>query len=88
MSKYIDIVLTNNGVFCAAPPWKVSEGDFVYLRDAVSGDNRLFEVVSVVTDSADGEFVGMLEEYIGNHLPKITAKFKKSEIEWGDENAV
>lgn len=82
--KYIDILLTQNGVFCLAPPWVVKEGDFVYLRDALSGDNKLFEVVSVVTDETDGDFVKMLEKYIGYPLPKINAKFLKSEVEWNE----
>ena len=82
--KYIDILLTQSGVFCLAPPWVVKEGDFVYLRDALSGDNKLFEVVSVVTDEADGDFVKMLEKYIGYPLPKINAKFLKSEVVWDE----
>ena len=85
MNKYIDILLTQNGVFCTAPAWQIKEGDFVYLRDAISGDNKLCEVISVVTDSTDGEYIGMLEKYTGCPLPRITAKFTKSEVEWNDD---
>lgn len=84
MSEYINILLTQNGVFCTAPAWEVKDGDFVYLRDAVSGENKMFEVISVVTDSADGEFVGMIEKYIGYPLPRINARFKKHEVKWNE----
>ena len=61
MSKYIDVVLTANGVFCAAPPWVVKVGDLVCLPNALTGKNEALEVVSVATDSVDGEHIKQIE---------------------------
>ena len=82
MIEYIGIVLTIDGQFCVAPPWAVNEGDLISLPDALSGKREIREVISVVTDSTDGEYIGMLEKYTGCPLPRITAKFTKSEVEW------
>ena len=81
MSEYIDILLTQDGVFCIAPPWEVKEGDWVCLPDALGG-NKLREVISVATDAIGGEHAKLIEKYIGYPLPRITAKYRKSEVEW------
>jgi hypothetical protein len=82
MSKYIDIVLTANGVFCVAPPWVVKVGDLVCLPNGLTGKDEMLEVVSVSTDGVDGEHIKQIEKYIGYPLPRITAKYLKSEVEW------
>lgn len=84
MTNYIDILLLANGVFCVAPAWAVHEGDSVGVVDCVTGENKVFEVLSVVTDSYDGDFVKLIEKYIGYPLPRITAKYQKSEVEWDE----
>ena len=55
MTQYIDIVLTLDGMFCVAPPWAIKEGDLVCLPDALNGEPGMHEVISVATDSVDGE---------------------------------
>lgn len=85
MIEYIGIVLTIDGQFCVAPPWAVNEGDLISLPDALSGKREIREVISVVTDSTDGEFIGMIEKYIGHPLPRAVAKYNKCEVEWNDD---
>jgi hypothetical protein len=84
MAQYIDILLTLDGHFCAAPPWTVKEGDLICLPDALSGKEEIHEVISAATDSTDGEYIKQIEKYIGYPLPKIKAKFLKSEVEWNE----
>lgn len=84
MSDYIDIVLTANGVFCVAPSWVVKEGDMVSLPNTLTGEQDILEVVSVCTDEKGGDHIKMLEKYIGNPLPRINAKYFKSEVEWDE----
>ena len=88
MTEYIDIVLTAKGVFCAAPAWVVEEGDLVGLTNVLTGENEILKVIAVTTDSKGGEHINMIEKYIGHPLPRITAKYKKSEIEWRDDGDV
>lgn len=82
MSNYIDILLTANGVFCLARSWVVNEGDYVKLRNAVTGENEIVEVIAVSTDKPDGEHITMIEKYIGYPLPRITEKYSKTEVKW------
>lgn len=84
MGNYIDIILTLDGYFCAAPPWVVHVGDLIHLPDVVGGKNEIHEVISVVTDEKDGEHIQMIERYIGYPLPRITAKFTKTEVMWDE----
>ena len=84
MSEYIDIVLTANGVFCAAPAWVVKEGDMVSLPNAITGKDEILDVIAVSTDEKDGDHIKMVEKYIGYPLPRITAKYFKTEIDWGE----
>lgn len=84
MSEYIDIVLTANGVFCAAPAWVVKEGDMVSLPNALTGKDEILDVIAVSTDEKDGDHIKMVEKYIGYPLPRITAKYFKTEIDWGE----
>lgn len=79
MASYMSVLVTKDGYFCSAPPWSVKEGDYVSLP---SIENRPHEVVSVVTDEKNGDFVKMIEKYIGYPLPKIHAKYHKSEVVW------
>ena len=83
--KYIDILLLSNGIFCMAPAWSIREGDLVGLPDFVSGCNKVLEVVSVVTDKEDGKFTKMVKRYVGGELPKVTQRYKQSDVLWEDE---
>lgn len=84
MTEYIDVVLTKSGVFCVAPAWVVKEGDMVSLPNAVTGKEEILEVIAVTTDKKGGDHIKMVEKYIGYPLPKITAKYLKTEIDWGE----
>ena len=84
MSEYIDVVLTASGVFCVAPPWTVKVGDLVSLPNATTGKTEILEVIAVSTDEKDGDHIKMVEKYIGYPLPRITAKYFKSEVEWDE----
>lgn len=84
MTQYIDVVLTRSGVFCVAPPWVVKVGDLVCLQSAITGNDELQEVTAVSTDNVDGDHVKMIEKYIGYPLPRITAKYLRSEVEWDE----
>ena len=84
MSNYIDILLTTDGIFCVAPPWVIKEGDLICLPDALTGKETISEVISVATDSTDGDHIGMIEKYIGYPLPKVISKYHKCEVEWND----
>ena len=80
MSNYVDILLTEYGVFCIAPPWQVKPG---YL---ISIDGKLKQkVVAVCTDNVDGEFVAMLETSCGHKLHRIKEKYWGCEVEWKDD---
>ena len=82
--EYVDILLLENGVFCLAPSWDMEEGDFVCLPDCTTGKNKVLEVISVATDKVDGDFVTMVNRYVGYPLPKVTAKYKRTEVEWNE----
>ena len=82
MVKYIDVVLTQDGVFCIAPPWKIQEGDLVCVKNALTGKEEIQEVIAVSTDETEGDHIKMVEKYVGYPLPKITAKYRKCEVEW------
>lgn len=82
MADYIDILVTKDGYFCAAPPWEIKEGDLVCISHDNAGVSH--EVLSVATDSKDGPFVKMIENYIGYPLPRVTAKYHKSEVTWDE----
>lgn len=84
MAKYIDILLTQDGVFCVAPPWAVKEGDLVCVPNVLSGEDKIREVISVATDETDGDTIKLIEKYIGYPLPKIKAKYFKSEVAWDE----
>ena len=86
MINYINIVLTEDGVFCKAPLCKVFEGDIVCLHDPI-GNLCTKKVLAVTTDSEDGETVNMIEKYIGYELPKVVSKYIERQIVWGDEES-
>ena len=85
MTKYIDIVLTENGTFCMAPPWVIKEGDLICLTHPLTGEPKIHEVVSVATDSVGGEYITQIERYVGHPLPKVMTKYIKSDVEWEEE---
>ena len=80
--EYIDIVLTLDGYFCVAPPWEIKVGDLICMPDVLTGEPKIHEVVSVATDSTDGDHIKMVEKYIGHELPKVTARYLRSEVDW------
>jgi hypothetical protein len=80
MAQYIDIILTLDGYFCVAPAWVVKEGDLISLQDALSGKSEIHEVVSVATDSTDGDFIKLIEKFTGNPLPRVKGKYQKCEV--------
>ena len=85
MAQYVDILLTNDGYFCIAPPWLIKEGDLIHLPDGLpSGEDKLREVVAVATDEVGGEHIKLIEKYLRYPLPKVTAKYHKSEVEWDE----
>lgn len=86
MAKYVDIILTENGVFCAAPCWEVHEGDMVCLENPLTGGKVVHEVISVATDSVDGDHLKMIEKYTGGPLPRIEERYKKYPVTWEEEN--
>ena len=86
MIKYIDILLTEKGVFCVAPPWEVSEGDLVCLENHLTGDKVVEKVIAVATDSTDGDHIMQLERYVGGPLPKIVAKYRSYSVAWEEQN--
>ena len=83
MASYISVLVTKDGYFCSAPPWSVQEGDFICLPHFDGG--KAHEVVAVVTDAKDGDTVKLVEKYIGYPLPKIHAKYQKSEVVWDED---
>lgn len=84
MRKFISIVLTEDGYFCAAPFNSVIEGDLVRLEDNVCGKNPK-KVIAVTTDFVDGEHTVQIEKYIGYPLPRITERYSLRELSWEDE---
>lgn len=81
MRKFISIVLTEDGYFCAAPFSSVNEGDYVRLEDNVCGKNPK-KVISVTADFVDGEHTEQIEKYIGYPLPKVTERYALHELVW------
>lgn len=84
MTNYIDILLTREGYFCIAHPWRIKAGDLISLPNAVTGKDEVCEVISVATDEVDGDFIKMAEQFTGYPLPKIKAKYCKEEVEWDE----
>ena len=86
MAKYVDILLTNDGMFCAAPPWTVKVGDLVCLPDVLTGESKLHEVIATTTNEENGDYTKMIEKYIGYPLPRVKTKYFRSEVMWEGEN--
>lgn len=87
MTKYVDLVLTADGFFCIAPSWKVNEGDYITIENALTGENELKKVIAKATDSVDGDFINMVRAYIGCEPCKITRKYRGTDVFWeGEEN--
>lgn len=85
MSKYIDILLTADGVFCIAPSWTISVGDCISVENVLTGAIELKEVIATATDSVDGDFIKLVEAYIGGKPYKVTRKYSESNLEWEEE---
>lgn len=83
MTKYVDIVLTEDGYFFQAPMCSMYEGDYIPVPDAVIG-SKYQKVLSVATDQEGGDHISMIEKYIGMPLPKVTEKLKPIDVCWGD----
>ena len=85
MSKFIDVLLLENGIFCKAPSNTVFEGDLVSLMDVLTGKPVIRKVIATAFSSPDGEIVKMVEKYIGFELPKIIVSFREKDVFWEDE---
>ena len=88
MTKYIDILVTADGVFCIAPPWTINEGDYIALENVFNGETELKKVIATATDSEDGDFIKLVEAYIGYKPHKVAHKYRANTIHWGDEEDV
>ena len=87
MAKYIDLVLTADGIFCIAPAWTIKEGDYVSVVNQITGVSELKKVIATVTESVDGDYIKMIKAYVGCELAKVTQKYRGSELYWdGEEN--
>lgn len=82
MVEYIDILLLENGVFCKAPSCAVDEGDLVNIPSALTGEPMTLKVIATAWADPQSDTVKLIEKYIGFELPKITKKFKASEVKW------
>ena len=88
MTKYIDILVTHDGTFCIAPAWTVSNGDYISVENVLTGATELKKVIATATDSEDGDFIKLVEAYIGYKPTKVTQKYRANTISWGDEEDV
>ena len=86
MAKYIDILLTTDGTFCIAPAWTVSEGDYISVENVLTGATELKKVIAMATDSEDGDFIKLVEAYIGNKPYMVMKKYRANTIAWGNED--
>ena len=84
MANYIDIVLTRDGTFCIAPSWTIHAGDFIAMENPITGATELKEVIATATDSEDGDFIKLIEAYIGCKPCKVTQKYRQSVVSWGE----
>lgn len=85
MSKFIDVLLLENGIFCKAPSHTVDEGDLVSLMDVLTGKPVIRKVIATAFSDPEGEIVKMVEKYIGFELPKIIQRFGAHDVVWEDE---
>lgn len=88
MAKYIDVVLTADGMFCIAPSWTVDVGDYISMENPLTGATELKRVISTATDSTDGDFIKLVEAYIGYKPCRITKKYKESTVFWEEKEDV
>lgn len=87
MTKYVDLVLTADGFFCIAPSWSVNEGDYITMKNPITGATELKQVIATATDSVDGDFMKMVKAYIGCEPYKVTQKYRVAAVFWeGEEN--
>ena len=85
MTKYNDILLTTDGTFCIAPPWTVGVGDYISVENPLTGATELKKVCAQATDSVDGDFMKLVEAYIGGKPYKVTSKYRESNLVWEEE---
>ena len=86
MAKYIDVVLTSDGTFCIAPPWTVGVGDYISMENVLNGITELKKVIATATDSTDGDFIKLVEAYLGYKPYRITSKYRENTLFWEAEN--
>lgn len=86
MAKYIDIVLTTDGTFFIAPPWTIAVGDYISVENIITGAIELREVKTIATDTEDGDFIKLVEAYIGAMPCKVKQKYRQCDVHWEDEN--
>ena len=85
MSEYIDLVLTSDGIFFIAPPWTIQVGDYISVENLITGATELKRVTATATDSKDGDFVKLVETYIGGKLTRVTNRYREREVLWEDD---
>ena len=85
MANYIDIVLTADGFFCIAPSWTIEVGDYISVENVLTGARELKKVIAKATDSTDGDFIKLVEVYIGAKPQRVTKKYRESDVHWEDE---
>lgn len=85
MAKYIELVLTADGYFCIAPSWSVGAGDYIAMENELTGATELKKVIATATDSVDGDFIKLVEAYIGCKPQRVTKKYREKDVLWEDE---
>lgn len=88
MAKYIDVVLTEDGIFCIAPPWTINVGDYISMENALTGATELKRVIAQATDSEDGDIIKFVEAYIKGKPQRVTKRYRESDLYWEDEENV
>lgn len=85
MTNYIDVILTADGLFFVAPPWTIEVGDYISVENVITGATELKQVTAKATDSTDGDFIKLVEAYIGGKPQRVTKKYSEREVLWEDE---
>jgi hypothetical protein len=85
MAKFIDVVLTADGFFCIAPSWSIEVGDYISIENVLTGAIELKKVIAKATDSTDGDFIKLVEIYLGYKPTRVTKKYRENNVYWEDE---
>lgn len=85
MEKYIDVALTADGFFCIAPSWTIEVGDYISMENALTGAIELKRVIATATDSMDGDYIKLVEAYLGYTPARVTKRYREHDVYWEDE---